>query len=102
MLLHLPLIERIIETADAGQRSALCAVVRTRGSTPQSAGAMMVVDEQMNTIGTLGGGCVEAEVRERAFELLSRGEARLLDFQLDHDYGWDDLADLPFIGLNGP
>ena len=42
------------------------------------------------TIGTLGGGCVEAEVRRRAIELLSTNTSTLLTFRLDHDYGWDD------------
>lgn len=90
MLLHLPLIETILQHVDAGRRVAVCAVVKTRGSTPQAPGAMLVIDEAMHTIGTLGGGCVEAEIRKRAFELLGRGESRLLDFQLNHDYGWDD------------
>src|SRR5215204_2649034 len=42
------------------------------------------------TIGTLGGGCVEAEVRQQAIKLLHAGLSRLLTFKLDHDYGWDD------------
>jgi len=50
----------------------------------------MLVDQRMQTVGTLGGGCVEAEVCRRAFELLERGSASLLSFQLNHDYGWDD------------
>lgn len=90
MNLHLPLLEKAAEEIHAGRKAALCAVVKTRGSTPQSPGAMLLIDETMNTLGTLGGGCVEAEIRKRAFELLNRGESRLLSFQLDHDYGWDD------------
>lgn len=42
------------------------------------------------TLGTLGGGCVEAEVRTRAMKLMLEGESRLLRFSLDRDYGWDD------------
>ncbi|MDO8630859.1 MAG: XdhC/CoxI family protein, partial [Phycisphaerales bacterium] len=38
----------------------------------------------------LGGGCVEAEVRRRAHELLTRRRSELLTFQLDHDFGYDD------------
>jgi len=73
------------------QRSAaVCTVVGAAGSTPQAAGATMVVHDDMSTEGTLGGGCVEAEVRKRAFELLQRGHSELLTFHLDHDYGWDD------------
>lgn len=51
---------------------------------------MLLIDQSMNTIGTLGGGCVEAEIRKRAFELLQHNQSKLLSFQLDHDYGWDD------------
>src|SRR5688500_1149894 len=74
----------------AGERVALCTVVATRGSTPQRRGARMIVTADGRTVGTLGGGCVEAEVRKTALELLARGESKLLEFRLDHDYGWDD------------
>ena len=90
MLLHLPLFETIIRHVKAGKRVALCAVVKTHGSAPQVPGAMLVVDEGMNAIGTLGGGCMEAEVCKRAFQLLGRGGAQMLDFQLDHDAGGGD------------
>lgn len=50
----------------------------------------MLVDEGLNTFGTIGGGCVEAEVRRQAFDMMSRNESGLLTFKLDHDYGWDD------------
>ncbi|MFH0980029.1 MAG: XdhC/CoxI family protein, partial [Planctomycetota bacterium] len=74
----------------AGRPVALCAVVKTRGSVPQAPGALMLVDQAMQTAGTLGGGCVEAEVRKQALGLLQAGTPRLLTFQLDHDFGWDD------------
>ncbi len=73
-----------------GRRVAFCTVVGSYGSTPQAAGASLLLHENLTTEGTLGGGCVEAEVRKRAFELLRRGESALLHFKLDHDYGWDD------------
>ncbi len=50
----------------------------------------MLLRSDFTTLGTLGGGCVEAEVRRRAYELLERNESAVLDFLLDHDYGWDD------------
>lgn len=40
--------------------------------------------------GTLGGGCVEAEVKRRALAILNAGQAEVIAFQLDSDYGWDD------------
>jgi xanthine dehydrogenase accessory factor len=69
-----------------------CAVVETRGSTPQKAGAAMLVYPDGSQRGTLGGGCVEAEVRQRALRVLNDASARpeLLSFNLDDNYGWDD------------
>jgi xanthine dehydrogenase accessory factor len=75
---------------NAGRAAALCAVVATRGSTPQPPGAMLCVDGDAQITGTLGGGCVEAEVRRRAHELLIAGRSAVLTFELDHDFGYDD------------
>ena len=92
----------------AGRRVALCAVVATRGSTPQPAGVMVAVDEAAGLTGTIGGGCVEADVRRQAHGLLSEaatdsnpspaehnsgkapGSGSLITFTLDHDFGYDD------------
>lgn len=86
----LELIDQVLRRANIGEATALCTVVRTRGSTPQGAGAAMLVLTDGVTIGTLGGGCVEAEVRQRALNLMQERQSRLLSFRLDHDYGWDD------------
>jgi xanthine dehydrogenase accessory factor len=69
-----------------------CAVVETRGSTPQKAGAAMLVFADGSQRGTLGGGCVEAEVKQRALRVLGdrAGRAEILTFCLDDNYGWDD------------
>jgi xanthine dehydrogenase accessory factor len=69
-----------------------CAVVETRGSTPQKAGAAMLMYPDGSQFGTLGGGCVEAEVRQRALRLLNEPAAgpEVFSFNLDDNYGWDD------------
>jgi xanthine dehydrogenase accessory factor len=76
----------------AGRACVYCAVVETRGSTPQKAGAAMLVFADGGQVGTLGGGCVEAEVRQRALRLLqgTGGRPEVLTFNLDDNYGWDD------------
>lgn len=51
---------------------------------------MMVILADGKTLGTIGGGCVEAEVRTQALRLIFAPTDRLLSFKLDHDYGWDD------------
>jgi xanthine dehydrogenase accessory factor len=67
-------------------------VVETRGSTPQKAGAAMLVFPDGSQRGTLGGGCVEAEVKQKALRVLHEGGGRpeVLTFCLDDNYGWDD------------
>ncbi|MFQ5806568.1 MAG: XdhC family protein [Phycisphaerae bacterium] len=84
------LLETVVAEAEGGRPVALCAVVETMGSTPQPPGAAMLVRSDFTTLGTLGGGCVEAEVRQQAFKLLQRNSSGLLDFALDRDYGWED------------
>lgn len=87
-------MQTLIHELDAAVRSGrpVCytALVETRGSTPQKAGAAMLVFPDGSQIGTLGGGCVEAEVKRRALQVLEDGATELLTFQLDSDYGWDD------------
>lgn len=74
---------------DGGPMRA-CLVVGARGSTPQPAGALMLVDQGGATFGTIGGGCVEAELTRRAVAMLLSDTTGVHDFTLDHDYGWDD------------
>src|SRR5579871_2678138 len=74
-----------------GRPCVYCSVVGTRGSTPQKAGAAMLVFPDGTQRGTLGGGCVEAEVKQRALAILARGgPPEILTFCLDDNYGWDD------------
>jgi xanthine dehydrogenase accessory factor len=84
------IIESLENALRAGQPVAYTALVETRGSTPQKAGAAMLVFADGSQTGTLGGGCVEAEVKRRALRLIDQGQAELLTFQLDDNYGWDD------------
>lgn len=85
------LLQDLCQALQGGQPVAYTALVETRGSTPQKAGATMLVYADGSQSGTLGGGCVEAEVKRQALRLLDAGQSpQLLTFQLDDDYGWDD------------
>jgi xanthine dehydrogenase accessory factor len=81
-----------LTTALAQDRDCVyCSVVETRGSTPQKAGAAMLVFPDGSQRGTLGGGCVEAEVKQRSLRVLAvGGQSEVLTFCLDDNYGWDD------------
>ncbi len=85
------LLAEVNAALEQGRPCVWCMVVETRGSTPQKAGAAMLVFADGSQRGTLGGGCVEAEVKRRALHTLNHGgEAEVLTFALDDNYGWDD------------
>jgi xanthine dehydrogenase accessory factor len=77
---------RLLEEAGArGERVAVATVAHTRGSTPQRRGAKMLFFEGGATAGTVGGGCVEAEVWAEAREALRTGRSALHRFTLTAD-----------------
>src|ERR1700760_3205096 len=86
------LLAELTRSLDQQRDCVYCSVVETRGSTPQKAGAAMIVYPDGAQSGTLGGGCVEAEVKQRALRVLSAGGGRpeAFSFALDDNYGWDD------------
>jgi xanthine dehydrogenase accessory factor len=83
-------LRHLIDALEQGREQIFCQVVETRGSTPQKAGALMVVDPGGGQVGTLGGGCVENEVKQNAIRQLGSGGAMIKSFVLDHDYAWND------------
>src|SRR5256885_14016465 len=85
------LLSELTTALDQRRDLVYCALVETRGSTPQKAGAAMLVFADGSQRGTLGGGCVEAEVKQRALRVLnSGGPCGIVTFNLDGNYGWDD------------
>ena len=68
----LDVLQELINQAEAGSSCALCVVVGTKGSTPQAPGAAMLLRTDCSTLGTLGGGGVEEEVKKRADGTLAR------------------------------
>src|SRR5437762_5639782 len=83
-------LRHLIDALGQGREQIFCQVVETRGSTPQKAGALMVVDPGGGQAGTLGGGCVEAEVKQKAIRQIGEPGAEVHAFILDHDYAWAD------------
>ncbi|MBH56736.1 MAG: hypothetical protein CMJ82_06080 [Planctomycetaceae bacterium] len=84
------LTRQLEELALSSEQAVYCRLVETRGSTPRKPGATMLIYPDGSQAGTLGGGCVEAEVKRTALNYLKDDLARIAKFQLDHDYGWDD------------
>lgn len=77
---------RLIHEADSiGKRVVVATVVATRGSTPQQRGAKMLFFEDGGVAGTVGGGCIEAEVWAEAREAIRSGASALYQFNLTAD-----------------
>lgn len=75
-----------------GHRVAVATVVRTQGSTPQVAGATLVLGEHEDiraAVGTLGGGCVEADAVDTARDVLTTGAASLRSYVLNEELAWN-------------
>ena len=83
-------VRQLINALEQEREPIVCQVVETRGSTPQKAGALMIVDPSGGQAGTLGGGCVENEVKQKAIQQIGETNAVLHSFILDHDYAWAD------------
>jgi xanthine dehydrogenase accessory factor len=82
--------ERMKALVAAGAPFAVATVVRTQGSTPQVAGAKLIVtdDESSRPFGTLGGGCVEADAIDAAREVLAGAAPSLREYRLNEELAW--------------
>ena len=74
--------EAVIRAAETHCAVALATVVRTRGSVPRRAGSRMVIDPDRGMIGTIGGGCGEADVILAARAVIESGLPRLMRVEL--------------------
>jgi xanthine dehydrogenase accessory factor len=79
------LFEEVVRLRRAGQKCALATIVEVNGSVPSYESARMLVREDGSILGTVGGGCVEAEVWNAAREVMAEEKPRRLKFTLGHD-----------------
>ncbi|MDD5543754.1 MAG: XdhC/CoxI family protein [Acidobacteriia bacterium] len=79
------IFEEIAHIRRSGQRAALATIVRVRGSIPSYEAAKILVRSDGSTTGSIGGGCVEAEVVLAAQKAMAEEKSRLLTFDLTDD-----------------
>jgi xanthine dehydrogenase accessory factor len=82
-------LRHVIDALAEGRELVVCQVVETRGSTPQKAGSMMVIDPDGRQAGTLGGGGSTDTGHGLGLDLVLDAAA-VHSFVLDHDYAWAD------------
>jgi xanthine dehydrogenase accessory factor len=80
------LSEALTRAQGAGRACALATIVGTRGSTPRKVGARMLVDPAAGLVGTVGGGCGEAEVIEAAHRVLATRVPERVRVDLTEDF----------------
>jgi xanthine dehydrogenase accessory factor len=83
------IFEEIVELRRAGRCGALATIVHSNGSIPSFESAKMLVRDDGSITGTIGGGCVEAEVWQAAREVMEEEKPRMLTFNLNHDPKYD-------------
>jgi len=84
------LFEEIVRMRRAGQRGALATIVHTNGSIPSYESSRMLVREDGSLMGTVGGGCVEADVWAAAKEVMQKESPRKLVFNLNNEASYDN------------
>jgi xanthine dehydrogenase accessory factor len=85
-----PIYQELAGLLERKEPLAFAVLVETKGSTPQKCGAKAIFLPDGRVIGTLGGGCLEAETRQKALRALETGESFTFKAVLDDDFGWDD------------
>jgi xanthine dehydrogenase accessory factor len=83
------IFEEVVRMRQAGERGALATIVHTNGSIPSYESSRMLVRDDGSILGTVGGGCVEAEVWAAAKEVIVAEQPRKLTFNLNHDAEYD-------------
>jgi xanthine dehydrogenase accessory factor len=83
------LFEEIVRMRRAGQRGALATIVHTNGSIPSFESSRMLVREDGSIAGTVGGGCVEADVWAAARDVIESEQPRKMTFNLNNEAAYD-------------
>lgn len=89
-LLRVDIYEEIVRLRALGQKCALATIVQVNGSIPSYQSAKLLIREDGSFLGTIGGGCVEAEVWNAAREVMETEKPRNLNFSLGHDAAYDN------------
>ena len=92
MQAHFDIYEEIVRLRKLGEPAALCTVMLSRGSTPGKETMKMLVRGDGSTVGSVGGGCVEEDVRQMAIEVIANDRSETKSFRLNQ-------VDVPESGL---
>lgn len=84
-------IEEAVRLMKKNEPCVLATVVRTKGMTPQKAGAKLLIRQDGSGVGTLGGGCVEGDIWFYAKQMLKeKSGPQFRDYYLNEDIAAQD------------
>ncbi|MGB2730848.1 MAG: XdhC family protein [Methylovirgula sp.] len=83
------ILRKAQEWHEAGGKVAIATVIATWGSAPRPVGSHLVVDAGGGFLGSVSGGCIEADVVSEALEVIETGCPRLLEFGVAEETAWD-------------
>jgi xanthine dehydrogenase accessory factor len=81
------IFEEALRLRRSGRTSAIATIVECKGSSPQKQGAKMLVRDDGSIMGTLGGGCLEADVVQAAIMAIRDGKPMTMNFELTEREG---------------
>jgi xanthine dehydrogenase accessory factor len=84
------LYSEIVRLRKSGQKCAVATIVEVNGSIPSYESAKILVREDGSMVGTIGGGCVEAEVWNAAREVIETEKPKHMTFSLGQDAAYDN------------
>lgn len=82
--------EELVELRRSGQKCAVATIVEVAGSIPSFQSAKMLIRQDGTMVGTIGGGCTEAEVWQAARDVIDTEKPRMLQFNLGQEAAYDN------------
>ncbi len=84
--------ERLREFLSRGERVALATIISRKGATPRDVGAQMIIHPLGRHVGTVGGGCGEAEVIRTGLDVIQTGEPAVVEVDLTEPISLESTA----------
>ena len=87
---ELEILEKAISWLKINKKVVLATVISTWGSSPFRIGTKMIINEEGDFLGSVSGGCIEANVIEESVELLKNEYSfKKLEFNVSDENAWN-------------
>tara|TARA_B100000029_G_C17305857_1_gene862469 strand:+ start:357 stop:683 length:327 start_codon:yes stop_codon:yes gene_type:complete len=83
------IISQAVEWKNKGHEVAIATVVETWGSSPRPVGSQMIINDDMDILGSVSGGCIEGAIAEEAQQILKNNKPKLLNYGISNKTAWD-------------